>query len=43
MDQSNQTHHSEAIQKQLDSVGATIEHWVYRTLPAVRFIGLEWF
>ncbi|MDD4165332.1 MAG: hypothetical protein PHD66_09060 [Eubacteriales bacterium] len=39
----NRTKYSEAIQKQLDSVGATIEHWAYRILPAVRFIGLEWF
>lgn len=38
----NQLNHSENIQKQLDSVGAVIEHWEYRTLPAVRFIGLEW-
>ncbi|MCL2487577.1 MAG: hypothetical protein FWE80_02725 [Oscillospiraceae bacterium] len=34
---------SERIQKQLDSVGAAIEHWEYRTLPAARFIGVEWF
>jgi hypothetical protein len=24
-------------------VSAIIEHWEYRTLPAVRFIGLEFF
>jgi hypothetical protein len=35
--------YSEKIQKQLDRVGATIEHWEYRTLPAVRFIGIEIF
>ena len=35
--------YSENIQKQLDSVGAVIEYWEYRTLPAVRFIGIEWF
>ena len=35
--------YSDAIQKQLDSVGATIEHWEYRTLSAMRFIGVEWF
>ena len=33
--------YSERIQKQLDRVGASIEHWEYRTLPAVRFIGIE--
>jgi hypothetical protein len=36
-------HYSEAIQKRLDSTGAKIEHWEYRTLPAMRFIGLEYF
>ncbi|MCL2013819.1 MAG: hypothetical protein FWG69_02385 [Oscillospiraceae bacterium] len=36
-----QKNYSEAIKKQLDSAGAVIEHWEYRTLPAVRFIGLE--
>lgn len=35
--------YNDNIQKQLDSVDATIEHWEYRTLPAVRFIGLEYF
>ena len=39
----NQINYSENIKKQLDSVGATIEYWAYRTLPATRFIGLEWF
>ena len=36
------SHYSKAIQKQLDSVGAKLEHWEYRTLPAVRFIGLAY-
>lgn len=36
-----QKNYSEIIQKQLDSAGAVVEHWDYRTLPAVRFIGLE--
>ena len=36
-----QKNYSETIQKQLDSAGAVIEYWDYRTLPAVRFIGLE--
>ena len=35
--------YSERIQKQLNAVNATIEHWEYRTFPAVRFIGLEVF
>jgi len=39
----NKLNYSEAIRKQLDSAGATIEYWEYRTLPAVRFIGLEFF
>ena len=34
--------YSKKIQKQLDSVCAVIEHWEYRTLPAVRFIEIEW-
>jgi hypothetical protein len=34
---------SKEIQKQLDSVKAVIEYWEYRTLPAMRFIGLEYF
>ena len=33
--------YSENIQKQLTSVNAAIVHWEYRTLPAVRFIGIE--
>lgn len=31
------------IQKQIDSVGAVIEHWEYRKIPSVRFIGIEFF
>lgn len=34
---------SENIQKQLDNVEAVIEHWEYRKLSTVRFIGLEFF
>lgn len=33
--------YSAEIQKQLDSANAAVDHWEYRTLPAVRFIGLE--
>ena len=43
MKQSNPIHGSEAIQRRLSTVGATIEHWEYRSLPAVRFLGVEWF
>jgi len=32
---------SERIQQQLDCVNAKLEHWEYRTLSAVRFIGIE--
>lgn len=35
--------YSEKIEKQLDNAGAVIEHWEYRELPSVRFIGLEFF
>lgn len=35
--------YSKNIQKQLDSVGAKIEHWEYRKLPAIRFVGIELF
>jgi len=40
---SKSKNYSKAIQKQLDSAGAMIEHWEYRTLPALRFVGVEWF
>jgi len=35
--------YSENIRKQLNRVNAAIESWEYRTLPAMRFIGLEYF
>lgn len=35
--------YSKSIQKQLDHVGAIIEHWEYRKLQPVRFIGVEFF
>ena len=43
MNQLEQIHYSDRIKKQLDSVGGKIEYWEYRTLPAMRFIGIEWF
>lgn len=41
MNKPNQTFYSVSIQNQLDRAGAVIDHWEYRTLPVVRFIGQE--